>query len=87
MTNICEDGPVPQVQQPNWKTLNTFRAQAQIAENGTACMPPKRSTPALCGIASRLQMVGLVVLDLDHMDDGAERRVLAKRVSHRQDRG
>jgi hypothetical protein len=41
VTNVREDSTIPQAPEPNWKTLNTFRTNAQI-ENGGLCMP----TPA-----------------------------------------
>ena len=42
ITNVREDGTIPQVQEPSWQGLNTFRTQAQITENGTACLPPPK---------------------------------------------
>jgi hypothetical protein len=41
VTNVREDGTIPQEVAPNWETLNTFRTNAQI-EDGGLCMP----TPA-----------------------------------------
>ncbi|HWB81071.1 MAG TPA: VCBS repeat-containing protein, partial [Nannocystaceae bacterium] len=41
VTNVREDSTIPAAPEPNWKTLNTFRTNAQI-ENGGLCMP----TPA-----------------------------------------
>ncbi|MCA9714430.1 MAG: hypothetical protein KC468_07065, partial [Myxococcales bacterium] len=38
VTNVREDGTIPQYEQPNWETLNTFRTNAQI-ENGGVCKP------------------------------------------------
>lgn len=39
VTNVREDGTIPQFEQPSWKRLNTFRTNAQI--NGTGvCQPP-----------------------------------------------
>ena len=40
VTNVREDGTIPHVQKPNWQGLNTFRAQAQLADDGGACLPP-----------------------------------------------
>jgi hypothetical protein len=39
VTNVREDGTIPQVQQKHWLNLNTFRTQAQIGEGGL-CKPP-----------------------------------------------
>jgi len=39
VTNVREDGIVPQWEPPNWETFNTFRTNAQI-EGGGACIPP-----------------------------------------------
>jgi hypothetical protein len=41
VTNVREDGTIPQQQTPNWAELNTFRTQAQIAADGAACVPPQ----------------------------------------------
>ena len=38
VTNVREDGTIPQVEPQHWKLLNTFRTQAQI-ENGGLCQP------------------------------------------------
>ncbi|PRQ05882.1 FG-GAP repeat protein [Enhygromyxa salina] len=38
VTNVREDGTIPQWEQPNWATLNTFRTNAQI-EGGEICKP------------------------------------------------
>jgi hypothetical protein len=38
VTNVREDGTIPQHEPPHWKQLNTFRTQAQI-EGGGLCMP------------------------------------------------
>ncbi len=38
VTNVEEDGTIPQFELPNWKTLNTFRTNAQI-EGGGVCRP------------------------------------------------
>jgi hypothetical protein len=35
VTNVREDGVIPQHEPPNWEDLNTFRTQAQI-EGGSA---------------------------------------------------
>jgi hypothetical protein len=39
VTNVREDSVIPQVEQPSWRELNTFRTNAQI-EGGTVCLPP-----------------------------------------------
>jgi len=39
VTNVREDGTIPQVEKPHWQALNTFRTQAQI-QNGGLCQPP-----------------------------------------------
>jgi hypothetical protein len=39
VTNIREDGTVPQYEPPSWKDLNTFRTQAQILSGGGVCVP------------------------------------------------
>ena len=39
VTNIREDGVIPEFEPPNWETFNTFRTNAQI-EGGGACIPP-----------------------------------------------
>ncbi|WP_434415503.1 FG-GAP repeat domain-containing protein [Nannocystis pusilla] len=38
VTNVREDGTIPQHQIPSWQALNTFRTNAQI-EGGAVCMP------------------------------------------------
>ena len=38
VTNVREDGTIPQFEQPSWHGLNTFRTQAQI-EGGGICQP------------------------------------------------
>jgi hypothetical protein len=38
ITNVREDATIPQHQVPSWKSLNTFRTNAQI-EGGAICMP------------------------------------------------
>ncbi len=38
VTNVHEDGRIPQFEQPSWKQLNTFRTQAQISPGGV-CKP------------------------------------------------
>lgn len=38
VTNVRENGTIPKHEQPHWKTLNTFRTQAQI-QDGTPCIP------------------------------------------------
>jgi hypothetical protein len=38
VTNVREDGTVPQFEKPHWKELNTFRTQAQL-EDGGVCKP------------------------------------------------
>ena len=39
VTNVREDGTIPQMEKPHWLDLNTFRTQAQL-ENGGVCKPP-----------------------------------------------
>jgi outer membrane protein assembly factor BamB len=39
VTNVREDGTIPQFEQPHWDKLNTFRTNAQI-EGGGVCQPP-----------------------------------------------
>jgi hypothetical protein len=39
VTNVREDGTIPQVEPKSWLDLNTFRTQAQI-EGGAVCDPP-----------------------------------------------
>jgi hypothetical protein len=38
VTNVREDGTIPQYEKPNWETLNTFRTNAQIDGEGV-CKP------------------------------------------------
>ncbi|MCA9709788.1 MAG: VCBS repeat-containing protein [Myxococcales bacterium] len=38
VTNVREDGTIPQFEPPSWNALNTFRTNAQI-EGGGLCMP------------------------------------------------
>ncbi len=38
VTNVREDGTIPQFEPPHWETLNTFRTNAQI--EGGLCKPP-----------------------------------------------
>jgi hypothetical protein len=38
VTNVHEDGTIPQVEAPHWKSFNTFRTNVQI-EGGSACIP------------------------------------------------
>jgi hypothetical protein len=39
VTNVNEDGTIPQHERPHWKHNNSFRAQAQIGDDGAVCMP------------------------------------------------
>ena len=39
VTNVREDGTIPQVEAQHWKHLNTFRTQAQILPGGGTCKP------------------------------------------------
>lgn len=39
VTNVREDGTIPQFEPPSWQDLNTFRTNAQI-EGGSVCTPP-----------------------------------------------
>jgi hypothetical protein len=41
VTNVREDGTIPQFQSPSWESLNTFRTQAQITAGGGTCIPPE----------------------------------------------
>ncbi|MCB9755054.1 MAG: VCBS repeat-containing protein [Myxococcales bacterium] len=38
VTNVREDGTIPQDEQPSWQDLNTYRTNAQI-EGGSICVP------------------------------------------------
>ena len=38
VTNVREDGTIPQMEPPSWELLNTYRTNAQI-ENGGVCVP------------------------------------------------
>ena len=39
VTNVREDGTIPQHEPPSWQDLNTYRTNAQI-EGGKLCLPP-----------------------------------------------
>jgi hypothetical protein len=39
VTNVREDGKIPQFEKPWWQKLNTFRTNSQI-EGGEICLPP-----------------------------------------------
>jgi hypothetical protein len=39
VTNVYEDGTIPQDEAKSWTKLNTFRTQAQITANGDVCQP------------------------------------------------
>ncbi len=39
VTNVREDGTIPQVEPKSWELLNTFRTQAQISVGGGVCQP------------------------------------------------
>jgi hypothetical protein len=39
VTNVREDGVIPQFEKPSWQKLNTFRTNSQI-EGGEICLPP-----------------------------------------------
>jgi hypothetical protein len=39
VTNVREDGTIPQHEPPSWESLNTFRTQAQITPGGGVCKP------------------------------------------------
>ncbi|MCY0987542.1 VCBS repeat-containing protein [Nannocystis sp. ILAH1] len=41
VTNVREDGTIPQFEPPHWTKLNTYRTQAQIAAGGEVCIPPQ----------------------------------------------
>ena len=38
VTNVREDGTIPQHELPSWQELNTYRTNAQI-EGGSICVP------------------------------------------------
>ena len=38
VTNVREDGTIPQFEEPHWKLLNSYRTNAQI-EQGAVCIP------------------------------------------------
>ncbi|MEZ4427396.1 MAG: VCBS repeat-containing protein [Nannocystaceae bacterium] len=38
VTNVREDGTIPQFEQPSWQSINTYRTNAQI-EDGSVCKP------------------------------------------------
>ena len=40
VTNVREDGAIPQFEKPWWTSLNTFRTNSQI-EGGEVCIPPQ----------------------------------------------
>lgn len=40
VTNVREDGTIPQFEPPHHTLLNTFRTQAQISAGGGVCQPP-----------------------------------------------
>ena len=39
VTNVREDGTIPQLEPPSWESLNTFRTQAQVSAGGGVCKP------------------------------------------------
>jgi len=39
VTNVNEDGTIPDFEPPSWRLLNTYRTNAQI-EGGSVCVPP-----------------------------------------------
>ncbi len=39
VTNVREDGTIPQVEPKHWLGLNTYRTQAQISSGGQVCRP------------------------------------------------
>ena len=39
VTNVREDGTIPQFQPKSWLNLNTFRTNAQIEVGGAVCDP------------------------------------------------
>jgi hypothetical protein len=41
VTNVREDGTIPQFEKPSWTNLNTYRTNAQIEEGGGTCIPPQ----------------------------------------------
>ena len=41
ITNVREDGSIPQYEAPHWETFNTFRVNSQIlGKGGVDCIPP-----------------------------------------------
>ena len=42
ITNVLEDGRIPQFEQPSWQLFNTFRAQAQV-EGSHVCIPARQT--------------------------------------------
>jgi hypothetical protein len=41
ITNVSEAGQIPAVEPRNWDSFNNFRVQAQIAADGSECIPPQ----------------------------------------------
>jgi hypothetical protein len=39
VTNVEENGTIPRFEAPSWRSLNTYRTNAQI-EDGIVCRPP-----------------------------------------------
>jgi hypothetical protein len=39
VTNVLEDGRIPQNEKPHWELLNTYRTQAQVMAGGGVCQP------------------------------------------------
>jgi hypothetical protein len=39
VTNVREDGTIPQFEPKSWQNLNTFRTQAQVSQGGKVCLP------------------------------------------------
>ncbi|MBL9104245.1 MAG: hypothetical protein JNL82_25085 [Myxococcales bacterium] len=39
VTNVREDGTIPQVEPKSWLLYNTFRTQAQVSLGGGVCVP------------------------------------------------
>jgi len=39
VTNVREDGTIPQYEEPSWQNLNTFRVNSQLDSSGS-CEPP-----------------------------------------------
>jgi len=45
VTNVREDGTIPQHEKPSWQHLNTFRTNSQISNTGGVCRPKGTAGP------------------------------------------